>query len=72
MFSVYVWAGFLGGPEMNPPASVGELVRFLGWEDPPGEGNGNPLQHSCLENLHGQRSQEGRSPRGHKELDTAE
>ena len=24
-------------------------VQFLGWEDP-GEGNGNPLQHSCLEN----------------------
>ena len=20
------------------------------WEDPPGEGNGNPLQYSCLEN----------------------
>ena len=28
-------------------------VRFLGWEDPPGEGNGNPLQCSCLENPHG-------------------
>ena len=25
-------------------------VRLLGWEDSPGEGNGNPLQHSCLEN----------------------
>ena len=25
-------------------------VRFLGREDSPGEGNGNPLQHSCLEN----------------------
>ena len=25
-------------------------VRFLGREDPPGEGNGNPLQYSCLEN----------------------
>ena len=25
-------------------------VRFLGWEDSPGEGNGNPLQYSCLEN----------------------
>ena len=23
---------------------------MLGWEDSPGEGNGNPLQHSCLEN----------------------
>ena len=21
----------------------------LGWEDSPGEGNGNPLQYSCLE-----------------------
>ena len=25
-------------------------VQSLGWEDPPGEGNGNPLQYSCLEN----------------------
>ena len=26
-------------------------VRSLGQEDPPGEGHGNPLQYSCLENL---------------------
>ena len=25
-------------------------VRSLGWEDSPGEGNGNPLQYSCREN----------------------
>ena len=25
-------------------------VRSLGWEDPLDEGNGNPLQYSCLEN----------------------
>ena len=25
-------------------------VRFLGWEDSPGEGNGYPLQYSGLEN----------------------
>jgi len=25
-------------------------VRSLGWEDYPGEGNGNPLHYSCLEN----------------------
>ena len=25
-------------------------VQSLGWEDPPGEGNGNLLQYSCLEN----------------------
>ena len=24
-------------------------VQPLGWEDSPGEGNGNPLQYSCLE-----------------------
>ena len=24
-------------------------VRSLDWEDPPGEGHGNSLQHSCLE-----------------------
>ena len=28
-------------------------VRSLGWEDSPGEGNGNPLQYSCLENTVG-------------------
>ena len=26
------------------------LVRSLGWEDSPREGNGYPLQYSCLEN----------------------
>jgi len=36
---------------------------------PPGE-DGNPLQYSCLENPHGQRSLAGYSPQGHKELDT--
>ena len=25
-------------------------VQTLGWEDSPGEGNGNPLQYFCLEN----------------------
>ena len=35
----------------------------------PGGGHGNPLQYSCLENPHGQRSLVGYSPRGHKESD---
>ena len=35
-----------------------------------GEGNGNPLQYSCLENPHGQRSLAGYSPWGRKESDT--
>ena len=36
----------------------------------PGEGNGNPLQYSSLENPQGQRSLVGYSPRGCKESDT--
>ena len=38
----------------------------------PGEGKGYPLQYSCLENSHGQRSLVGYSPQGRKELDTTE
>ena len=38
----------------------------------PGGGHGNPLQFSCLENSHGQRSLEGYSPWGRKESDTTE
>ena len=37
-----------------------------------GEGHGNPLQCSRLENPHGQRSLAGYSPWGHKELDMIE
>ena len=59
----------------NPPANAGdvrdpglipELGRYLGGE------HGNPLQYSCLENRHGQRSLVGYSPSGHKELDTTD
>ena len=38
----------------NPPAMQETQVRdvgsILGWGRSPGEGNGNPLQYSCLEN----------------------
>ena len=30
----------------NPPAMQETPVRFLDWEDPPGEGNSYPLQYS--------------------------
>ena len=55
-----------------PPANVGDsgLIPMSGRF--PGEGTGNPLQHSCLENHHGQRSLVGYSPWGHREWDTAE
>ena len=35
-------------PAMREPQEI--LVRYLGREDPPGGGHGNPLQYSCLEN----------------------
>ena len=35
-----------------------------------GEGNGNPLQYSCLEKSHGSMSLEGYSPWDGKESDT--
>ena len=37
-----------------------------------GEGNGNPLQYTCLEKSHGWRSLVGYGPWGHKELETIE
>ena len=36
----------------------------------PGEGNGNPLQYSCLENPHRPRSLAGHRPRDLRESDT--
>ena len=34
----------------NLPAMQESWVQSLAWEDTPGEGNGNPLQYSSLEN----------------------
>ena len=43
--------GFPGGSVVeNPPAMQETQVPSLGQEDSPGEGNGSPLQYSCLEN----------------------
>ena len=52
--------------------NVGDLGLIPGLERSPGGGNGNPLQYSCLENLHGQSSMERYSPWGCKESDTTE
>jgi len=38
----------------------------------PGGRHGNPLQYSCLENPHGEKSLAGYSPWGCKESDTTE
>ena len=52
--------------------NVGDLVLIPGLKRFPGGGHGNPLQYSCLENPHGQRSLAGFSPWGCKESDTTE
>jgi len=46
--------------EIRDTDSVPELGRSLGG------GQSNPLQYSCLENPHGQRSLLGYSPWGHR------
>ena len=35
----------------NLPAMQETWIWSLGWKDSPGEGNGSPLQYSCLENF---------------------
>ena len=54
--------------------NVGEPGSVPGSGRSPGEGNGNPLQYSCLKNPIGQRSLNlaGYSPWGHKESDATE
>ena len=55
----------------NLPASIGEkgvTGSIPGSGRFPGEGNGNPLQYSCLENSMNQRSLAGYSSSGCKEL----
>ena len=34
----------------NPSVNAGDVGLIPGWERSSGEGNGNPLQYSCLEN----------------------
>ena len=48
------------------------LVSIPGLGRSPGGGHGNPLQYSCLQNPHGQKSLVGYSLQGHKESDTTE
>ena len=59
---VYIHIGFAGGSDSKESVcNSGDL----GSGRPPGEGNGNQLQHSCLENPMD-------SLRGRKELDMTE
>ena len=68
--SAFPGASLVAQMVMNLPAmqqTQETQVRSLGWEAPLKEGNGNPLQYSCLETSQGQRSLEGCSPWGRKE-----
>ena len=57
--------GFPGGSDGKESTyNVGNLGSIPRLGRNPGEGNGNPLQYSCLENPHGQRSLAGYSPWG--------
>ena len=49
--------------------NAGDLDLIPGLGRSPGEGDGNPLQCSCLENPHGQRSLAGYGPWGSQESD---
>ena len=70
--------GFPGGSDGKESAcSAGDMASIPRLGRSPGEGNGYPLQYSCLENsmpgeFHRLRSLLGCSPWGHKELDMTE
>ena len=69
-YSGYDFSGSSDGKEFacnaGDPGSIPGLARS------PVDGNGHPLQYSCLGKSHGQRSLTGYSPRSYKELDMTE
>ena len=59
--------GFPGGSDSKESScNAGDLHSIPGVGRSPGEENGNPLQYSCLQNSHGQRSLMGCSPCDHR------
>ena len=64
---------FPGGSDGKESAySAGDLGLIHRLGRPPERERGNPLQYSCLENPHGQKSLAGHSPKSHKESDLTE
>ena len=48
---IFQGMGFPGGSVVNnPPANARDMDLISGSKKSPGEGNGNPLQYSCLGN----------------------
>ena len=56
----------------NPPTNAGDVGSIPGSGRCPGEGNGNPLHYSCLENSMDREAWPGYYPWVHKELDMTE
>ena len=68
-----VYIGFLGGSDINESTcNVLDLGSIPGLGRYSIGGHGNPLQYSCLENPHGQRSLANYSPWGLEALDMTE
>ena len=62
--------GFPGGSEVKASAChVGDPGSMPGSGRSPGEGNGKPLQYSCLENPMDRGARQATSPWGRKESD---
>ena len=62
--------GLSGGSVVkNPPTSAGDVGSIPCLGRSPGEGNGNPLQYSCLENPMERRSLAGYSPWGRRRVE---
>ena len=45
---VYIWTSLVAQTVKHLSTMQETRVRSLGWEDSPGEGNGNPLKDYCL------------------------
>ena len=54
------WVSLVAQPEKNPTAmqQMEDVASILGSGKSPGEGNGNPLQYSCLDNPMDRRSRQ--------------
>ena len=52
----------------NPPANAGDAGSIRGSGRAPGEGNGNPLQCSCLGNPMDRETWQATVHRGHKRV----
>ena len=64
--------GLSGKESAYNAGAAGDVGLIPGLGRSLGERHGNPLQYSCLENSHGQRSLAGYSPWGRKESDPTE